>query len=68
MKQLVSIIFFVFLSTVFAVGQTRSLNLSGQWKFQIDREDAGVKQRWFNKQLDDCINLPGSMPEKPPGD
>lgn len=68
MKQLVSIIFFVFLSTVFAVGQTRSLNLSGQWKFQIDREDAGVKQRWFNKQLDDCINLPGSMPEKLKGD
>ncbi|MEG0455880.1 MAG: beta-glucuronidase, partial [Bacteroides sp.] len=68
MKQLVSSIFFVILSTVFAVGQTHSLNLSGQWKFQIDREDTGVKERWFNRQLDDCINLPGSMPEKLKGD
>lgn len=68
MKQFLSILLFAFFSTLLAVGQTHFLNLSGQWKFQIDRGDVGVKERWFNRQLDDCINLPASMPEKLKGD
>ena len=44
------------------------LDLSGSWQFQIDREDVGEKQQWFNRCLSDVINLPGSMPEKGKGD
>jgi hypothetical protein len=49
-------------------GQNRFVNLSGEWKFQIDRKDVGVKEQWFRKSFDDGINLPGSMPEKLKGD
>lgn len=44
------------------------LDLSGQWQFQIDRDDVGVNNSWFDKPLNDRINLPGSMPEKRKGD
>ena len=44
------------------------IDLSGNWKFQIDREDVGIKEHWFRKQLTDSIYLPGSMPEMLKGD
>ena len=31
---------------------------------QIDREDAGMKEQWFNKSLDESINLPGRSEER----
>jgi hypothetical protein len=36
-------------------------NLAGEWRFALDREDAGVQQGWFNKELTDKIKLPGSL-------
>ena len=59
---------FILAATFTVSGQNHSLSLSGKWNFQIDREDAGIREQWFNKSLDDCINLPGSMPEKWKGD
>lgn len=44
------------------------LDISGKWQFQIDRNDEGEQQEWFNHTLNDVINLPGSMPEKLKGD
>lgn len=67
-KQFLVSILFVLASTLTVAGQNRSLNLSGKWNFQIDRQDMGVKELWFRKSLDDSINLPGSMPEKLKGD
>lgn len=46
----------------------KSMNLEGSWAFGIDRQDKGEKERWFDKHLDDRMNLPGSMPEKWKGD
>lgn len=46
----------------------KTLDLSGKWDFGIDRQDKGEKEGWFNRNLDDTINLPGSMPEKLKGD
>lgn len=46
----------------------QTIDLSGEWQFQIDREDIGVSQKWYNRSLEDVINLPGSMPEKRKGD
>ena len=64
MKQLLVSIAIVFASVLTVTGQNHSFSLSGKWNFQIDREDAGMKEQWFNKSLDESINLPGSMPEE----
>jgi len=48
-------------------GQT-SIDLSGTWRFAVDRADAGITERWFEKQLDGAIRLPGSMAENGLGD
>ena len=56
---------------LFIGGQAQqSIDLSGLWSFQIDREDVGEEEQWFNgkKSFDDTILLPGSMPERLKGD
>lgn len=68
MKQLLVSIALFITCVGTATGQNHSSNLSGKWNFQIDREDIGKKEQWFNRSLDDAINLPGSMPEKLKGD
>lgn len=55
----------------FLSGQAQqSIDLSGLWNFQIDREGVGKEEQWFNgkKSFDDTILLPGSMPERLKGD
>ncbi len=37
------------------------IDLSGEWSFAVDSLDKGIEQAWFNKNLADKINLPGSM-------
>lgn len=50
-------------------GQNSSLDLSGEWQFQTDREEVGVARKWYDRAgLDDTILLPGSMPERLKGD
>ena len=46
------------------------IDLSGEWQFQIDRENKGESEGWFlpDHALDDRITLPASMPEKLKGD
>ncbi len=43
------------------------INLEGKWGFQIDSLNKGIKQKWFLGNLDDKINLPGSMTENGKG-
>lgn len=38
-----------------------TINLAGEWKFQIDSLNVGINQKWFNQKLKDKIQLPGSM-------
>lgn len=45
-----------------------SLSLAGSWRFQLDRGDAGVAARWFERALPDKIDLPGSLPAQGIGD
>jgi hypothetical protein len=47
---------------------TFHIKLAGKWRFQIDRNDAGIQEQWFNKKLDDTIRLPGSMLTNGKGD
>jgi hypothetical protein len=44
------------------------IDLSGQWKFQIDSLDKGIGERWFDNRLTDRIYLPGSMAGNGKGD
>ena len=37
-----------------------SVSLAGSWAFQLDPQDAGEKDRWFARKLDDSIALPGT--------
>ncbi|NDV65654.1 sugar-binding domain-containing protein [Bacteroides sp. 224] len=65
-KLFISFIWFLVVSSTLSAQQI--LSLSGEWEFEIDRQDIGVKESWFAKKLSDRINLPGSMPEKLKGD
>ena len=35
-----------------------ALSLAGQWRFQLDREDAGVKERWFERGWPSASSCP----------
>ena len=45
-----------------------TLDLSGPWHYELDRENTGVTQRWFARSLGPTINLPGTLPENGIGD
>ena len=47
---------------------SESIDLSGDWKFSIDRNDEGVNGKWHDKDLTGSIKLPGSMTEQGLGD
>lgn len=56
----------IFSSIGFA--QNKTIDLSGKWRFDIDRNDVGIIEKWFSKTLRDNIHLPGSMAENRKGD
>ncbi len=39
----------------------KQLDLSGIWRFQLDPDDVGVKEGWWQRALPDTISLPGSL-------
>ncbi|NER17863.1 sugar-binding domain-containing protein [Spongiivirga citrea] len=47
--------------------ETKEIDLSGGWSFQIDSLDQGVRKKWFMNPLNDSIQLPGSMAENGKG-
>ena len=42
---------------------TEIMDLSGTWKFQLDPENVGMKDKWFNEEFNDSILLPGTTDE-----
>jgi len=44
------------------------IDLSGEWKFQIDNNNVGITNEWYNKNLTESIYLPGSMVENGKGE
>ncbi len=42
--------------------------LAGEWRFAIDRQDAGLAEKWFSKKLTDKIKLPGILEQQGYGD
>ena len=47
---------------------TEALDLSGPWRFALDREDVGAKEQWFSRSLPDQIQLPGVLQAQGYGD
>ena len=45
-----------------------SFSLAGEWRFQLDRADAGIREQWFARALSGSIRLPGSLAEQGIGD
>src|ERR1035441_9960908 len=45
-------------------------SLAGQWRFSLDRDDAGVKETWFSRDLSATtrISLPGILQTQGYGD
>jgi hypothetical protein len=42
-------------------------DLSGTWRFQLDPEQVGIRDKWFNKPFPDSIPLPGTTDEHQKG-
>lgn len=45
-----------------------TLPLAGQWRFSLDRNDAGVAEKWYATDLPDRIHLPGILEAQGYGD
>ncbi len=63
MKTLLKLLFviIIFLLANCSGHPDRDIDLSGSWGFRADRADEGVEQKWFEKDFEEKINLPGSM-------
>ncbi len=59
---------FSLLTVSWASTGERRINLSGGWRFEVDRQDQGIPGKWFNKLLTDNVILPGSMSTNGKGD
>lgn len=51
-----------------AAGAPVPLALAGEWHCQLDRQDAGIAEKWFDRQLRGSAKLPGSLAENGLGD
>ncbi|MCB9162068.1 MAG: glycoside hydrolase [Caldilineaceae bacterium] len=45
-----------------------SINLSGEWRFELDRDDRGTDERWYARDLTGALQLPGSLQAQGRGD
>ena len=52
----------------FPESQSGEIDLSGTWRFALDREDGGVAKGWFRGKLEDSVRLPGSLQAQGKGD
>ncbi|MGO9446009.1 MAG: hypothetical protein ACLPXB_14710, partial [Thiobacillaceae bacterium] len=50
------------------VSASEYFSLAGDWRFELDRADAGIQEQWFDRALADKIKLPGSLPAQGIGD
>ncbi len=54
--------------TVFSYAVSAQIDLSGEWRFALDRDNVGVKENWFDQSLRDKIKLPGILQSQGFGD
>jgi hypothetical protein len=51
-----------------AIASAESQSLAGKWRFQLDRQDAGVAEDWAMRQLPGTVKLPSGLTEQGIGD
>ncbi|HZL77252.1 MAG TPA: hypothetical protein VFC17_00180, partial [Candidatus Limnocylindrales bacterium] len=66
-------IFFFGLAILFCLAAKQipaaeTLPLAGEWRFALDRTDAGTNEKWFTKNLTNKIQLPGILQAQGYGD
>lgn len=54
--------------SIFCCSFSQNISLAGSWRFEIDRDDVGINQKWYARKLNDSLHLPGSMLENGKGD
>lgn len=67
-RRVVAVVLSCLLSTLAVRAAAESVSLAGTWRFQLDRHNAGIEEKWFARQLPDRIRLSGSLPEQGIGD
>ncbi|MCL4178353.1 MAG: discoidin domain-containing protein [Verrucomicrobia bacterium] len=55
-------------ATILHAAKDQPISLAGTWRFELDRANSGVNERWFTRALPDTIQLPGSLQERGYGD
>jgi len=60
--------YFLLAFSASATTSKSKINLSGEWKFAIDRHDKGITEKWFSNSFTDKVVLPGSMTANGKGD
>ncbi len=72
MRMRASVFFLVLLATALGhnlwAAAEKTISLAGNWRFQLDRADAGIQEGWFDRALSNTIQLPGSLQERGYGD
>lgn len=68
-KNMKRILFFCVTLLILAQNTfSQSIDLAGEWRFELDRKRVGTKKEWFNGKLDDEIQLPGCLTAQGYGD
>jgi hypothetical protein len=68
LELIVSATFVGSLCNLATAAQSDRISLDGQWRFQLDRGNAGLREHWYERSLPDKIRLPGSLPAQSIGD
>ncbi|MDA3816287.1 MAG: beta-glucuronidase [Prolixibacteraceae bacterium] len=69
MVRIIGIVGLILFAT-FACRQTekQELDLSGEWNYQLDKNEIGEKEKWFNADFSEKIILPGALRDYGIGD
>jgi hypothetical protein len=59
--------FYLILNTSFAQ-ITKTIDLSGVWQYELDRDNIGLNENWQNKKFTKKLNFPGSLTTNKIGD
>ena len=68
MRKILIILSIFAVYTANLTGQKNTIDLSGKWKFALDASDRGMQEKWFQKNLTDEVELPGSLVDNLKGD
>lgn len=68
LPRLLSGLSFAILSVSLLAAPPAGQSLAGEWRFALDRTNAGVNEQWFNRDLPGRIALPGILQAQGYGD